>query len=122
MKFKLDESLPLELAALLGDSGFDADTVPEEKLSGRDDDAIWDAVQRGEMFFITQDLDFSDIRRFLPHSHYGIMLLRLREPSRRALIERMRFICSDADLREWAGCFVVDRSENQGPWPSPEGW
>jgi predicted nuclease of predicted toxin-antitoxin system len=39
---------------------------------------VWEAAQRDERFLITQDLDFSDVRRFVPGSHRGILLVRLR--------------------------------------------
>jgi hypothetical protein len=56
---------------------------------------------------ITQDLDFSDIRQFKPGTHAGIVLLRLRDPNRRKLIERTRQILQDHDISTWSGCFVV---------------
>ena len=78
MKLKLDENLP--------------DTVPQEGLAGRDDQAVWNAAQEAMRFLITQDLDFSDIRRYAPGTHHGLMIVRLRDPSRRALIRRIKAV------------------------------
>ena len=36
MRFKVDENLPVEIAQSLRDSGYDAQTVPEERLGGAD--------------------------------------------------------------------------------------
>ena len=66
MKIKLDENLPASLVDILHHFGHDADTAPSEGLAGKDDDTVWDATQAAGRFFITQDLDFSDVRRFAP--------------------------------------------------------
>ena len=78
MKIKLDENIPVDLAATLGESN-DVDTVQSEGLQGRDDRTIWAAAQAEGRFLVTQDLDFSDLRQFLPGTHCGILLLRPRE-------------------------------------------
>jgi predicted nuclease of predicted toxin-antitoxin system len=92
MRIKLDENLPAGLAQTLAELGHDVDTTPHEGLTGQDDSAIWSAAQDHQRFLITQDLDFSDLRRFQPGTHSGLMLVRLREPSRRNLIERVRTV------------------------------
>ena len=66
MKVKLDENLPESLLPILGELGHDVDNVRVEGLSGRADADVWEAAQTAERFLITQDLDFSDIRRFSP--------------------------------------------------------
>lgn len=71
MKVKLDENLSARLVRVLAELGHDADTVPQEGLAGRPDVGIWAAAQTAERFLITQDLDFSDIRRFAPGTHQG---------------------------------------------------
>ena len=107
MQIKLDENLPADLAEILAELGHDVDTVPGEGLIGREDAAVWSAAQIDKRLLITQDLDFSDLRRFEPGTHGGIILLRLRQPSRRALIDRVRSVFHDEEVSGWAGCFTV---------------
>jgi predicted nuclease of predicted toxin-antitoxin system len=107
MRIKLDENLPASLAPLLHTLGHNVDTVPEERLQGRSDPVIWQAAQDEGRFLVTQDLDFSDIRRFRPGTHYGILLLRLRTPGRAALTARLTSVFHDEDVESWQGCFVV---------------
>jgi len=107
MKIKLDENLPIALVTALKDLGHDIDTVQSEGLAGADDDRIWRATQTAERFLITQDLDFSDTRQFAPGTHAGIMLVRLHEPSRRALISKVQTVFATEDTAEWNGCFIV---------------
>ena len=66
MKIKLDENLPRGLVEVLQRQGHDPDTVPQEGLTGRRDESVWKAAQEAGRFLITQDLDFSDARKFAP--------------------------------------------------------
>lgn len=105
MKIKLDENLPVRIKAILQARGHDVDTVPEEQLSGCPDAAVWAAACTEERLLITQDLDFSDTRRFAPGRHAGVVLLRLREPGAQALLVAMERIADE--VTGWARCFVV---------------
>jgi hypothetical protein len=71
MRIKLDENLPSSLAAALSALGHDADTAGQEGMQGRADPDVWRGAQHDGRFFITQDLDFSDMRRFRPGTHGG---------------------------------------------------
>ena len=107
MKIKLDENLHLRLAIALRELGHDVHTLQDESLLGHDDMEIWERSQKESRFLITQDLDFSDLRQFAPGSHHGILLVRLRSPNRRDLIERIGELFRKENVGEWAGCFVV---------------
>ena len=107
MRIKLDENLPLRLATLLKSLGHDVHTLHDELLLGHADKEIWETAQMESRFLITQDLDFSDLRQFAPGSHHGILLVRLRSPNRRDLVERIGEMFQKENVGEWAGCFVV---------------
>jgi predicted nuclease of predicted toxin-antitoxin system len=107
VKIKLDENLPSRLVDALARLGHEADTVAQEQLTGHPDPDIWQAAQKSGQFLITQDLDFSDIRRYRPGTHHGLLLVRLHEPGRNALFTRVRAIFETEDVENWQGCFVV---------------
>lgn len=107
MKIKLDENLPTDLVELLVSTGHDVETVPGELLNGKPDPDIFAAAIREERLLITQDMDFSDIRKFKPGTHPGIVLIRLSEPSRRNCVERFRHLIQRKSLEDFASCFVV---------------
>jgi predicted nuclease of predicted toxin-antitoxin system len=107
MKFKLDENLPLQIAIDLRARTHDVQTVGEEGLTGGVDANIWQATQREGRILITQDLDFSDTRKFQPGTHHGIVLIRLQSPSRRNLIARTTELFETENVSGWARCFVV---------------
>jgi len=107
VKIKLDENLPLRLLGLLVTLGHDTETVPQEGLTGKPDSDVWTAAQTEERFLITQDLDFSDIRRFAPGTHEGLLLVRLRAPGREALVRRVHRIFQTELVETWKRAFVV---------------
>ncbi len=107
MKLKLDENLPESLLPTLQSLDHDVDNVRLEGLRGQTDADIWQAAQKAERFLITQDLDFSDIRKFSPGSHHGLMLVRLRVPGRLALAARIAEAFRGEGTESWARCFVL---------------
>ena len=107
MRIKLDENLPASLCACLAALGHDVDTAPAEGYAGAYDDEVWAAAQQDDRLLVTQDMDFSDLRRFVFGSHRGIVVVRLREPGRTRLSERLRAVFAAEDVESWAGCFVV---------------
>lgn len=68
---------------------------------------MWQAAQESERFLITQDLDFSDVRRFAPGTHHGLLLVRLHNPGRKALTARLAELFRTGEAESWAGCFAV---------------
>jgi predicted nuclease of predicted toxin-antitoxin system len=107
VKIKLDENLPDRLVAALTVLGHDVDTVYAERLNGHIDPNVWSATQAVQRFFITQDLDFSDMRRYTPGTHAGLLLVRLARPGREALLERVVTACQTENVEAWQGCLVV---------------
>lgn len=107
MKIKLDENLPFQLASLLKNLGHDADTVYEEQLTGHHDREIWEKAQKESRFLITRDLDFADLRKYVPGSHYGILLMRLHSPNRRNLTKRVVELFQTESTADWSRCFVA---------------
>jgi hypothetical protein len=104
---KLDESLPERLVGELAALGHDVDTVRAEHLAGRDDTDVWAAAQAAGRFLITQDLDSSDVRRYAPGTHAGLLLVRLAHPGLEALLTRVTTIFSTEPVEQWRRCLVV---------------
>jgi hypothetical protein len=107
MKVKLDENLPESLVATLARLNHDSDNVRSEGLVGRPDSDVWQAAQSTGRFLITQDLDFSGMRKFAPGTHHGLLLMSLRSPGRLALANRLLNLFQSEDVNGWAKCFVL---------------
>ena len=107
MRLKLDENLPESLLSSLAALSHDVDNVRSEGLAGQSDPDVWQAAQASERFFITQDLDFSDVRKYAPGAHHGLLLLRVRLPGRTALAKRILEVFGSENVEAWARCFVL---------------
>jgi predicted nuclease of predicted toxin-antitoxin system len=90
VKFKIDENLPKEFAQHLRPEGFDAETVSEEKLSGKEDVDLFERCQEEGRILITLDLDFANVRAYPPSLHAGIIVFRPRTQDKPTLISLLR--------------------------------
>ena len=86
MKFKIDESLPTEVGAILRKEGHDAHSVKDEGLGGASDAAIAKVCQEERRILITLDLDFAHIRNYPPQEYEGIIILRLKRQDRDSVL------------------------------------
>lgn len=107
VRVKVDENLGQSHVALVEDAGYEAESVFDEGLSGVQDGTLWAHVEEEGRFFITLDLDFSDLREFPPGSHPGILLLRPQNASRDAVTTVLARILHTHSLDEFQGCLVV---------------
>jgi predicted nuclease of predicted toxin-antitoxin system len=90
-KFKVDENLPIEAAAVLVQAGHDAVSVLDQNMGGQPDPSLAVVCQREARAIVTLDLDFSDIRAYPPGGYAGIVVLRLarlNKPNILAVIQR----------------------------------
>jgi hypothetical protein len=105
VKIELDENLPIRLVPLLIDLGDNVETVPDE-IAGRDHHVAWTAAQADGRFLVTQDLDFSDARKYTPETHHALLLVRPPQPGRTALFERVSTLFRTEAVDSWNGCIV----------------
>jgi predicted nuclease of predicted toxin-antitoxin system len=101
MKIKLDENVTIGVVQVLVKLGHDVDTTSQEGLTGKPDNDIWSAAQSEDRFLVTQDMDFSDARKFAPGTHQGIVLLRLHSPNQTEIISRLTELFSNEDTGSW---------------------
>lgn len=107
MRIKLDENLSGRTAVLLRGLGLDVDTVLDEGIGGANDAKVWAEAQREQRLLVTQDLDFSDLRKFMPGTHHVIVLVRLPDAEQWRAHEHILRWFTDPDARHWGGCIVV---------------
>lgn len=92
MKFKIDENLPAEFAAILGHAGFEAATVTEERLSGTTDPALLDHCRTEARVLVTLGLGFANVQAHPVGTHAGISVLRSKSQDKLTLISLLRRI------------------------------
>ncbi len=92
MKFKIDENLPIDIAALLNAAGHSAITVFDQDIGGSTDPKTVSVCVQEDRALVTLDLDFSDIRSYPPKNFPGIVVLRAVNQFKWSLIELARQI------------------------------
>lgn len=92
MQFKIDENLPVDIAELLADAGYDAKTVSEQQLKGVKDPVIIEVCKTENRVLITLDTDFSDIRAYPPQDFSGIIVLRVGSQAKQHVIKVLQRI------------------------------
>jgi len=75
MRFKVDESLHIEVADLLRAQGHDALTVFDQGLRGCGDHDIAERCRSENRVLLSLDLDFSNILMFPPEHYPGLIVL-----------------------------------------------
>jgi len=83
VRFKLDENLPVELAAELRAIGHDTDTVAGEGLCGEADPAVVEAAPIADRILLTLDKGIADVRS---QRRAGVVLFRPDSAGRRAVL------------------------------------
>lgn len=103
----MDENLGRPHITLLKRHGYEVDRVFDQGLSGIEDAGLWLRVRRENRFLITLDLGFSDVRRYAPGTHPGILLLRPRRKGRNAVSHVLRRVLTEGRLEMLVGCLAV---------------
>jgi len=86
MKIKLDENMPVDVINILGNAGHDAHSVYSEGIEGCSDRQLITICKKEKRLLITLDNDFSNIFAYPPEKFEGIIVLRVENQSKRAII------------------------------------
>ena len=109
MRFKIDENLPRDLVVAARAAGQDAFSVHEEGLAGASDSTIAKVVADERRVLVTLDLDFADVRRYVPNRYNGLIVLRLARQDRDYVVEIFQRVLSATKSENPQGkLWVVD--------------
>ena len=90
MKFKVDENLPVEVADVLKNTGYDATTVHEEQLAGKPDADIAAVCVSEARTLISLDTDFANIMAYPPEQYFGIIVFRIQDQSKPSVLKLLQ--------------------------------
>lgn len=110
MKILVDENIPLRTVEALRALGHDVLDIRGTADEGMKDEPLWELIQREGRLLITTDKGFTQYRDY---AHHGILIVRLRQPNREKIHDRvMRAIARFSD-EQWPGLLVVMRDAVQ---------
>lgn len=107
MRFKIDENLPIEVAELLREVGYDAITVGEQHLAGSDDSDIASICRQEKRVLVTLDMDFADIRAYPPEQFSGLIVLRLRWQDKPRVLRVLRRLVPKFSIEPLEHCLWI---------------
>lgn len=113
MKIFVDENIPLMTVRALRDMGHDVLDIRGTEKEGIEDDALWETIQREKRLLITTDKGFTQHREEL---HQGILVVRLKQPNRRKIHQRVMQAITRIPPDKWPGLLVVMRDVVQSSW------
>ena len=117
MKILVDEHIPLMTVQVLPTMGHDVRDIRGTPDEGIQDDALWEMAQREERLLLTTDKGFT---RYRTVSHHGMLIIRLRRPSRHKIHQRIMQALRQFDDAQWPGLLVVMRDVAQSTWRMPK--
>ena len=88
-KIKLDENFPASFVKFFPSETIDASSVLHQKISGTDDDNLFEICKKENRTIVTFDLDFANILRYPADETQGIIVCRIRKQVSLADIEQI---------------------------------
>jgi len=114
VKILVDENIPLMTVAELQVLGHDVLDMRGTSREGMSDSSLWESAQREQRLLVTTDKGFAVKRQ---ESHWGILIIRLRQPNRSRIHRRVLDAINHIGESEWRGLLVVMRDKVMSLWP-----
>ena len=114
MKLFVDEHIPLMTVSTLREMGHEVCDIRGTPDEGMPDAELWDKAQREERLLITTDKGFAAHRLT---THHGVLIVRLRQPNRHKIHQRILQAMGQFGEKEWPGLLVIMRDVAQSIWP-----
>ena len=117
MKIFVDENIPFITVKELRSKGFDVKDIRGTPSEGIPDEELWEIVQKEERLLITTDKGFSNQRN---EPHHGIIIIRLKQPTRAKIHQRTIQAISKYSEGEWPGRMVIMQDVVQSTWQAQQ--
>lgn len=115
MKILVDENIPSMTVAALRTLGYDVLDIRGTPDEGISDPELWPKCQGESRLLITTDKGFSKHRN---EPHHGILIVRLKQPNRIKIHQRVMQAINQFEENEWKDLLVVMRDAVQAVWKS----
>lgn len=115
MKILVDENIPATTVTDLREQGHDILDIRGTSDQGMSDQELWQKAVREKRLLITTDKGFVEHR---DDRHYGLLIIRLKQPSRVKIHQRVFQALKHYPANQWPGLMVVMRDTFQSTWKS----
>lgn len=94
MNFLLDENFPKSAEKLLTELGHHVKDIRGTELQGANDFQLFELAQLQEAILLTTDRDFYHTVPLVYANHYGVIVIALKQPNRKAILSKLRWVVS----------------------------
>lgn len=113
MKIFVDENIPSMTVKELRKLGHEIKDIRGTDNEGMADEDVWKTVQRDKSLLITTDKGFAQKRN---ENHNGILIIRLKQPNRLKIHQKVLQAMSKFREEEWSGLTVVMKDMFHSVW------
>jgi predicted nuclease of predicted toxin-antitoxin system len=107
IKFLADENIPPGVNNFLTEKGFNVKAVQELVASGSADSTVIKLAKKEERVLLTFDRHFTNILLYPPHTHSGIIRIRLHPPQLEFILQALDNFLKSYDLAKMKGTLVI---------------
>ncbi len=97
MKFFLHENFPKSAIQFLNERGHKSFDIRGTENEGLDDFSIFQLAKEKSAIFLTCDRDFFHTIHLTEKPHYGIIVITLRKPNGKAIIDKLLWVMDRLD-------------------------
>lgn len=97
MRILLDENFPKSAADVIAAAGHEVISFAGVCEFGADDEEVFDRAQKLGAVILTSDRDFYHTMPLIHPEHYGIIVVALRQPNRKAILTRLQWFFENFD-------------------------
>ena len=94
MNFLLDKNFPKSAEKLLTELGHRVSDIRGTEQQGANDFQLFELAQQREAILLTTDRDFYHTVPLVHANHYGVVVIALKQPNRKAILARLRWVVS----------------------------
>lgn len=113
MKIFVDENIPLMTVKELRSLGHEVVDIRGTEKEGMADEGIWEMVQKTDCLLVTTDKGFANKRY---EKHNGILIIRLKQPNRIKIHQKIMKAISLFKGRKWQGLTVIMQDTFHTVW------
>ena len=115
MKILVDENIPAMTVRGLRDLGHEVKDIRGTGSEGLSDEDLWALCQIERRLLVTTDKGFTQNRN---EAHAGLLIVRLKQPNRRRIHEKVMEMMRRTDEQDWPGLTVVVQDRFHRTWKS----
>ena len=113
MKIFVDENIPAMTVRELRNAGHDVADIRGTENEGMSDEEVWKKVQEEQRLLISTDKGFAQKRH---ENHNGVLVIRLKQPNRLKIHNKVIQAMNRFKEKEWAGLTVVMQDMFHSMW------